>query len=45
MFILWGKKGGIEKQHLFAAGELENWWKPETEERFYERIQCIIDQV
>lgn len=25
-------------------GDLENWWQPETDEKFKERAQCIVDQ-
>jgi putative endopeptidase len=27
-----------------AKGNLSNWWQPETEKRFKERTQCVIDQ-
>jgi putative endopeptidase len=27
-----------------AAGNLVNWWQPETEKKFKERTQCVIDQ-
>jgi len=27
-----------------AEGNLTNWWQPETEKRFKQRTQCVIDQ-
>jgi len=27
-----------------AVGNLTNWWQPETEKKFKERTQCVIDQ-
>ncbi|HEX4423195.1 MAG TPA: M13 family metallopeptidase, partial [Kofleriaceae bacterium] len=27
-----------------AAGNLVNWWQPETEQQFKQRTQCVVDQ-
>jgi predicted metalloendopeptidase len=27
-----------------AAGNLTNWWQPETEKKFKERTQCVVNQ-
>jgi hypothetical protein len=41
------KTEGPQVMHFidFLKGELENWWEPQTDDRFKERAQCIIDQV
>ena len=30
---------------IFFEGEIEDWWEPETDERFKAKAQCIIEQV
>jgi predicted metalloendopeptidase len=27
-----------------AVGNLSNWWQPETEKKFKQRTQCVVDQ-